>query len=228
MSFRKTRALPWAFLAIIAVAGLGAYFFLVSTAPLSIDTSWSSLARVSPGTTLFTIAAFLAELGTTAGVAACGAIVAALLFAIHQRREAAAIITALFIGVLMSQALKFWVDRPRPLDAVYAFTGSSYPSGHSMGAAALAISLAFAVSSLHWHQRANVSTGTVRVAWILAAAWILAMMWSRTALGVHWLSDTIAGALLGFAAAVIAHSIWGRPRVGTRFRRRQQRSKDSA
>src|SRR5690606_22635404 len=97
---------------------------------------------------------------------------------------------ALVIGVAMSQVLKAIVDRPRPLDAVYAFSGSSYPSGHSMGAAALAISLAFAVSSLHRHQRANVSVATVRTMWIIAAAWTLAMMWSRTALGVHWLSDT--------------------------------------
>src|SRR5690606_15802608 len=108
------------------------------------------------------------------------------------------------------------------------FSGSSYPSGHSMGAAALAVSLAFAVSSLHRHQRANVSVATVRTMWIVAAAWTLAMMWSRTALGVHWLSDTIAGALLGCAAAVIAQSIWGRPRSGSRPGRPRQLSRNSA
>lgn len=224
MSSRKTRALPWAIIAIIAVASLGAYFHFVSAAPFPVDELWGSRVRVAPGSTLFTIAAFLAELGTTTGVAACAAIVAALLFAIHQRREAAVIMTALLIGVALSQTLKYFVDRPRPLDAVYAFNGSSYPSGHSMGAAALAVSLAFAVSSLHQHRRAHVSVATVRVAWILAVAWVAAMMWSRTALGVHWLSDTVAGAVLGLAAALIAQSIWGRPIGGARSRGSRRRS----
>src|SRR5699024_263398 len=35
-----------------------------------------------------------------------------------------------------------------------------------------------------------------------AAAWVRAMMWARTGLQVHWLADTIAGALIGSAAAV--------------------------
>ncbi|MDN5808069.1 MAG: phosphatase PAP2 family protein [Brevibacterium sp.] len=43
---------------------------------------------------------------------------------------------------------------------------------------------------------------------ILAFAWIVLMMWSRTALQVHWLSDTIAGALIGISAAVLADELW--------------------
>ncbi|MDN5636001.1 MAG: phosphatase PAP2 family protein, partial [Brevibacterium sp.] len=43
---------------------------------------------------------------------------------------------------------------------------------------------------------------------ILAFAWILLMMWSRTALQVHWLTDTIAGALIGISAAVLADELW--------------------
>ena len=34
------------------------------------------------------------------------------------------------------------------------------------------------------------------------------MMWSRTALQVHWLTDTIAGALLGLSAALLADAFW--------------------
>jgi undecaprenyl-diphosphatase len=37
------------------------------------------------------------------------------------------------------------------------------------------------------------------------------MMWSRTALHVHWLSDTLAGALLGFCVAIIVRRIWFGP-----------------
>lgn len=228
MSFRSPRALPWAILAITAVAAFGAYLHFVSTAGLPIDESWRSAVRLTPGTMSFTIAAFLAEIGTTMGVATCGAVSAALLLAIRQRREAAVVITALLIGVATSQLLKFLVERPRPLEAVYVSHGSSYPSGHSMGAAALAFSLAYVVSSLHHHQRAHVSLTTVRWTWALAVLWTVAMMWSRTALGVHWFTDTVAGALIGFASAVIAQSIWGRPRLSPGSKLRRQYSGDSA
>ena len=39
----------------------------------------------------------------------------------------------------------------------------------------------------------------------LGGLYVLAMMWSRTYLHVHWLTDTIAGALLGVAAAL---AVW--------------------
>lgn len=209
---RSARVLPWAFIAILASATLGAYFAFNSSGPLAIDSEWRTFAMLTPESIPYAIAAFLAELGTTVGVAACGAISAALLFAIHHRREAAVVLTSLVIGVVMSQTLKLLVERPRPVDAIYSYSGYSYPSGHAMGAAALAISLAFAISSIHTQGDVRVSRNTVRWAWVVALAWTLAMMWSRTALGVHWLSDVVAGALLGFAAAAIAQWIWGRRR----------------
>ena len=209
MSSRSSASpLPLAWVLLIGVAALGAYFRFVSSRPLGIDTGWRSAVILSPGSSAFTIAALLAEVGTVAGVAACGAIAAALLFAMRRRREAAMMLTALIIGGILSETAKYLVMRPRPIDAVYAFTGSSYPSGHSMGAAALAISLAFAVASIHRTSRGSVTSGTVRWMSIAAASWVVAMMWSRTALGVHWLSDTVAGAALGVASALIAKQLW--------------------
>lgn len=43
---------------------------------------------------------------------------------------------------------------------------------------------------------------------MLAGIWILGMMWSRTALQVHWLTDTIAGAFIGIAVAVLVDEFW--------------------
>ena len=40
------------------------------------------------------------------------------------------------------------------------------------------------------------------MAWALALAWIVAMAVSRTVLDEHWLSDVVAGSLLGAACAV--------------------------
>lgn len=83
-----------------------------------------------------------------------------------------------------------------------------------MGAAALAVSVVL------------VAIGSDRIdsrlrGWITAAAvlWIAAMMWSRTALHVHWLTDTVAGALLGIAAAIIARRLWFGPQSAPVVRR---------
>lgn len=213
-----TRALPWALVALIAIAALGSYFALVSGAPLSIDLSWRSLAEVNPGTVGFYVAAFLAEIGSFVGVATCAAIAAAFLLSLRCAREAGQLLTALLLGVALSNGIKYFVGRPRPLDSLYAWDGSSFPSGHSMGAAALAFSIAYIVSAMQADHPATIPPSSVRLVWFAAFAWTLCMMWSRTALGVHWLSDTVAGGLLGLSVAIIAQRIWGRRRpVDTRL-----------
>lgn len=213
---RSTPASPgiaWAIVAVLAVAGLGAYLHFGSSGPLPFDTSWQAAARLDPGSVAFTVAAFMAEIGSGVGVAACGAVACALLLARHFVREAAALATALILGVALSETLKLLVERPRPLDALYPWDGYSYPSGHSMGAAALAASLAYAVSSVFRAGATFVNRSSVIWITIAAVCWTLAMMWSRTALGVHWLSDTVAGAVVGVAAAVIAQRLWQRKRA---------------
>ena len=72
-----------------------------------------------------------------------------------------------------------------------------------MGAAALAVSLALVVT----YSSAFSDTAT-RWVWVVSITWILLMMWSRTALHVHWLSDTVAGAVLGASAAILARRFW--------------------
>ena len=106
----------------------------------------------------------------------------------------------MLIGVILSETAKALVARPRPLDALLDPPGFSYPSGHSMGAAALAVSLALAASAAR--------PGLRRAVWAAAVLWILLMMWSRTAVQVHWLSDTVAGAALGVSAALAARALW--------------------
>lgn len=211
-SKRVAPGIAWAVVAILAVAALGAYLHLESSGPLPLDAAWRDAARLAPGSVAFTVAAFLAEIGSGFGVAACGVVACALLLTRHFVREAAALATALVLGVALSELAKQLVERPRPIDALYAWDGYSYPSGHSMGAAALAVSVAYAVSSVYRRGATFVNRSSVMWAWIAAVCWILAMMWSRTGLGVHWLSDTVAGALLGIATAVIAQRLWQRER----------------
>ncbi len=203
----------WASLAILAVAGLGAYIHFAHSGALPFDEAWREAVRLEPGSVSFTVAAFMAEIGSGIGVAACGAVACALLLTRRFLREAAALATALLLGVALSEGLKSLVVRPRPMEALYPWDGYSFPSGHSMGAAALAVSLAFAFSSVYESGATFVTKSSVTWIWIAAFAWTLAMMWSRTALGVHWLSDTVAGAVVGASAAVIAQRVWHRPRT---------------
>ncbi|UOQ57939.1 phosphatase PAP2 family protein [Leucobacter allii] len=192
-----------AVLGLVAVAAFGAVLRLTHPGPLPVDEWWHGVASVSPGSPASAIAVFLAQLGGGAGAAACAGIAAALCCALRRPRDAAAIATAALLGVLLSELGKSLVLRPRPWDQLYESHGTSYPSGHSMGAAALAVSAALvALGSERLGRRAE------RAVALAALGWMLLMMWSRTALHVHWLSDTVAGAILGASAAVLARRLW--------------------
>ena len=103
--------------------------------------------------------------------------------------------SALFLAVscILSagivQLLKEIVGRPRPEDMLVVSDFGSFPSGHSANAATLMVCLAIIV------HRAWV--------WAAGAAYVVLMMVSRTYLGAHWVSDTIGGALVGIAVALI-------------------------
>jgi undecaprenyl-diphosphatase len=102
-------------------------------------------------------------------------------------------IAALAVVVM---AIKLLVRRRRPAGewgAIYRNTDPhSFPSGHAARAALLAVLLS---------------------AWGPAWAAPIAIVWAplvslaRVALGVHYLSDVVAGALLGLAAAALAVSV---------------------
>ena len=69
-------------------------------------------------------------------------------------------------------------------------SGASFPSGHAAYAGATAVALVLLFTA----------PGPRRALWwLLAALGIVGMAWSRTYLQVHWLSDVVAGALLGIA-----------------------------
>ncbi|RAD73900.1 hypothetical protein DN508_33715, partial [Burkholderia multivorans] len=71
---------------------------------------------------------------------------AGILVLLRRLRAAAVIVTTMLLGVGLSEAIKAVVERLRPGDQLYNSLGFSYPSGHSMGAAALALSLALIIA----------------------------------------------------------------------------------
>ncbi len=85
--------------------------------------------------------------------------------------------------------LKAAFDRARPPDILVTVDTGSFPSGHVTNAATLAVALAFVVGRT-W-------------VWYAGCVWVVLMALSRTYLGAHWVSDTVGGALLGAAVAVL-------------------------
>ncbi len=106
---------------------------------------------------------------------------------------------SLVLASLASTVSKAHFDRERPPVVLHATTVTlaAFPSGHATDAAAffLAASLTLAITMAHrrWMRVLLVATGLV-----LAALVGL----SRLVLGVHWLSDVVAGWALGSAIAI--------------------------
>lgn len=103
--------------------------------------------------------------------------------------------------------IKEQVNRPRPPMRVSSFLepGSSFPSGHTTDAFALAV---FGSILIYEHVPAGWARNTlIGVCMSLATL----MGFARVYLGVHYLSDCIAGALLGtffgFAGALVTRSV---------------------
>lgn len=114
---------------------------------------------------------------------------ALLLFLVGRRWAALYFVLASALSAGVVQLLKSLVDRARPDDILVHVDAGSFPSGHVANAATAAVALAL-VFQRTW-------------LWVLAVAWIVLMALSRTYLGAHWVSDTVGGAVLGAAVAVV-------------------------
>lgn len=113
------------------------------------------------------------------------------------------LVATLSVGPL-TLVLKELIGRVRPTadDPLVGATGLSFPSGHASGAATLAgvlLVLMWPVVASRWRM------------W-LAAGLVLAAVgvgWTRIALGVHYLSDTMAGLALGAAVVLVSMAVFG-------------------
>ncbi|MDP3712546.1 MAG: phosphatase PAP2 family protein [Mycobacteriales bacterium] len=117
---------------------------------------------------------------------------AVLLTRAGLRRLALLLVLSRLGAMVLSTSIKLLVDRVRPLFDVPVATalGPSFPSGHSLGAAAFWTAAALTVLPL-LGRRARTAVVTAALAIPLAVAA------SRVLLGVHYLSDVVAGLFLG-------------------------------
>ena len=101
----------------------------------------------------------------------------------------------MFLGMwALNNTIKVLIHRPRPLGAEKFLIGMSfsYPSGHALSAIAGFGMIAFALAEVTGMERESRA-----VLWIFAVALMLVIGTSRLYLGVHYLSDVLAGFLYG-------------------------------
>ena len=111
---------------------------------------------------------------------------------------------------LISNTVKLLVQRPRPaLDPQVIAHGSSFPSGHSSGAAATYLAIALVLGLF-------VAARTRLVLIVTAIAVSIAVAASRVLLGVHWPTDVIGGLILGWTWCGVCYLTFG----GAHFRDR--------
>ena len=107
----------------------------------------------------------------------------------------AAFAAAVVLSEILIGTLKGVYDRARPPESLVATSGASFPSGHSIAATVTVVAAVIAL----------VPPGPRRVAWgTVATGFSVLMALSRAYLGAHWLSDALAGVLLGASCALLA------------------------
>jgi membrane-associated phospholipid phosphatase len=140
-------------------------------------------------------------------------VVAAVYLAVKRRWWlCATFVAAIAVSEVLTTVLKRSYERPRPPGSLVGTSGFSFPSGHAVATAVTAVLLVIVL----------IPSEPQRLRWLIyAIALALLMGLSRAYLGAHWLSDAVAGVLMGgavaFAIAVIGQGI--RDATRSRFRR---------
>jgi len=165
-----------------------------------LDNAWLQLMvsnRSGPVTALAKLLNFLGLVGITLPVR-----IAITGFLALRRRwwHLAAFAVAIALSEALIGTLKGIYDRPRPPHSLVATSAASFPSGHAIAAS---VTVVAAVIALVPPAR--------RRAWWGAGAVVFSVMMalSRAYLGAHWLSDVVAGVLLGTSCALLSAVVVG-------------------
>jgi membrane-associated phospholipid phosphatase len=144
----------------------------------------------------------------------CNWLIRIVVLAILAYRRQWLSLGAFALAIVASEAMigpmKALYDRPRPPHALVGTSGASFPSGHAVSSAVTAVGLVIVL----------LPPGHTRWVWERRAALFAALMaFSRTYLGAHWLSDVVAGALVGSGIAILCPALLVDLRVRVNARR---------
>lgn len=106
------------------------------------------------------------------------------------------------LAFVVNEAMKLLMRQARPMEAIITLPPSyGFPSGHSVAASALFLTLALVAAAQSPHP------GVRRLLVGAAIGIALLVAWSRVYLGVHYLTDVVGGLMLGGAGALIGRRL---------------------
>lgn len=165
-----------------------------SSAIQSVDDSWAGGMPGSSGGALSVLATVVeAGLGGPTGLMAPLGLVGWLLVCRRHWSALYALTTCVLANLVLVLPLKDAVDREHPEDPWTLVSGGSFPSGHAFTAAALVVVLGALVCRQASRRRW----------WWVGLCFVATVMWSGTWVRDSWLSDTVAGALVGAGTALL-------------------------
>ncbi len=198
-----------------AALGLAAVAVPFSLLALLIAAKWSPLLHLDlaverrvHGWTLSAdwlrhLAFGLTAFGETSVRFGLAGVAALVLLARRAYRSATYLTFTVALGGLANTLTKAAVSRARPVlpEPITSAHGTSFPSGHAMGAM-IAYGAMLLVLLPYLGRRGR------RIARVLAAALIAGVGVSRVVLGVHYPSDVVGGWLLGFGWLVTSAALF--------------------
>ena len=146
------------------------------------------------------LARALTHLGDPLVVTLLTVVLAVLLWFRGHRWDAVFVAATRLLALFVGSGLKVLVRRPRPVlsHPLAHAHGYAFPSGHALGSAALWASVAFLASARGLSRGRAVALAVV-VPLLVAA--------TRVLLGVHYVTDVLAGLVLGWACAALCRRL---------------------
>jgi membrane-associated phospholipid phosphatase len=154
--------------------------------------TWMHLRATPPLTDIMAAISFLGAPTSLTIVALVGG---AVLLWLRRSGEAAVLAAVVIGGNLLNVALKHLIQRGRPVfdDPIFSLPTYSFPSGHAMATTVFYGLLAIHASRIARHRHSvYLAVGTAMAMIVLVCA-------SRIYLGLHYLSDVMAGVSEGVA-----------------------------
>ena len=168
-------------------------------------------ARVEPLTAFFSV---ITELGDVWFCIFAASLICLFLFASRQKRFVPELLVISIGSALTVWAMKILFAVPRPMDpiALISIDSFAFPSGHAAAAATL-------YGFLLWMMLGTGKTDRMRALFAsIFFAIIVLVGFSRLYLGVHYLTDVLAGYLVGFAWVAIGIVLARSPHFTRLFR----------